>query len=403
MASTVDIESGSASVATVDTTAPLRLGYVIDTLVTGGAERLVVTFSETVRQHPEVDLTVFVLSDKETPFRERLEGIGVKVVTLPGRNLFDPGRFLRLVRALRQYRIEYVHAHLASATSLAAFAAFLLRVPFVTTIHNVKPSARRIRRSRRALHSAALKLPTTRVIAVGKAVADAMQAEGYRRECVVVPNAVSTSDVASADARAATRAELGLADNDIAIVCVGAIIGQKAHEILLESFATVADHTPSAMLLIVGDSRDPDRKERLDAQAADLGISARVKFLGMRRDIPNILAASDIFVSSSDWEGAPVSLLEAMVNSLPPVMTDVGENDLVLDGTGAIIVPPRQPAALADGMIRLIQDSDLRAKIGQAVRDRAAGDYGADVWVDRLLAFYAATGRRHDWHRKEIT
>jgi len=109
MAGAVNVAPASAHMMTETDTAPLRLGYVIDTLVTGGAERLVVTFAETVRTRPEVDLTLFVLSDRETPFRERLEKLGVRIVTLPGRNLVDPGRFIRLVNALRRHRIEYVH------------------------------------------------------------------------------------------------------------------------------------------------------------------------------------------------------------------------------------------------------------------------------------------------------
>ena len=382
---------------------PLRLGYVIDTLLTGGAERLVVTFAETVRARRNVDLTVFVLDDSVTPFRERLQASGIRIVTLPGRNLVDMRRFGRLVRALRKYRIDYVHAHLATSTTLAAYAAFLLRIPFVTTIHNVKPSARRVRKGRQFLHDMALRLPGTRVITVAKAVTEALKAEGFSRPCTVIPNAVSMTDRAGPDTRQQTRAELGLAPDAIAIVCVGAIIGQKAHEVLFDSFAKIHAAQENAVLLIVGDSRDADRKENLVAQADRLGITAAVKFLGMRRDIPHILAASDIFVSSSDWEGAPVSLLEAMVNGLPPVMTDVGENAAVLDGTGAIIVPPRQPDALAEGVLTLAGNPGLRAEIAQAVMDRASGTFGAETWVDRLLAYYAETGRRRDWMQAATT
>lgn len=377
---------------------PLRLGYIIDTLVTGGAERLVLTFAETVRHREDVSLTVFVLSDLRTPFYEALEALGATIVTLPGRNLVDMGRFFGVIRALRSYRIEYVHAHLASSTTIGAFAARALGIPFVTTIHNVRPSVRRIRPGRRFLQSAAQRLPGVKIIAVGQAVADAMADKEGRKDCIVVANAVSDTVVAPQGARDTTRRALSLPADACVLVCVGTIIGQKAHDVLLDSFALVRAQNDRAELLIVGDARDPDRKAALDAQAEKLGITGHVHFLGMRSDIPEILAASDVLVSSSDWEGAPVSLLEAMANGLPAVVTDVGENALVLEGTGSVLVPVRDPKALADGVLVFAQDAKKRQDVAAAVKQRALRDYGAEAWVNRLLDFYAETGRRRDWH-----
>ena len=389
----VSISAPSIGDASAVRPEPLRLGYVIDTLLTGGAERLVLTFAEVVRNRDDVDLTVFVLSDLRTPFYEALEALGTEIVTLPGRNLVDMGRFARLVGALRAHRIEHVHAHLASSTTIGAFAARALGIPFVTTIHNVRPSVRRIRTGRKFLQWAALRLPGVKVIAVGKAVADAMKG----RNCVVVPNAVSETVVAPRGAREAVRASLNLSDDAPVLVCVGTIIGQKAHNVLLDSFALVRQRNDKAQLLIVGDARDPERQALLEQQAAMLKITDSLHFLGMRRDIPDILAASDLFVSSSDWEGAPVSLLEAMANGLPAVVTDVGENDLVLRQTGAVLVPIQDPQALAEGILSLIDDPEKRSDVAQAVQQRALSEYGAEAWVNRLLDFYAETGRRRDW------
>lgn len=384
----------------LDDPAPLRLGYLIDTLLTGGAERLVLTFAEAVRGRSDMSLTVFVLSDLATPFLERLKASGTDVVLLPGRNLADFGRFRRLVAALRDRRIEYLHAHLASSSTLGAYASRLLGIPFITTIHNVKPSVRRIRPGRRLLQGIAMRLPGVNKIAVGEAVATAAAGEIGRSGCRVVPNAVSETVVAAPDARARLRSELGLADDQVVLVCVGAIIGQKAHEVLLDAFAMIREHAPQVVLLLVGDARDTARHEALLAQAERLGLGGdALRFLGMRSDIPEVLAASDIFVSSSHWEGAPVSLLEAMANGLPPVVTDVGENALVLDGTGAILVRPRDPEALARGVIEIIDSPDRGARTADAVRERALGRYGVATWVERLLAIYAETGRRRDWHR----
>ena len=381
------------------TAEPLRLGYMIDTLVTGGAERLVVTFAEALRGRSDVALTVFVLHDGDTPFRRQLEALEIDIIRLPGKNLVDRRRFLRLLTALRGRRIEYLHAHLASSTTLGAFAAGLLGIPFATTLHNVRPSVRRVRRVRKLLHRVALRLPGTEKIAVGQAVAEASRSELGRSGCRVVPNAVPASVVADTAARGRVRHELGLGEDVTALVCVGAIIGQKAHEVLLDAFGAVQARRPDTVLLLVGDAREPDRQRNLMAQAERLGINENVHFLGLRRDIPDILAASDIFVSASDWEGAPVSLLEAMANGLPPVVTDVGENRRVLQDTGARLVPPRDPSALAEALMEMVADKGLQMRTADEVRSRALTDYGADAWVERLLDLYAERSARRDWRR----
>ena len=128
--------------------APLRLAYVIDTLVTGGAERLVVTFAKAVEANPDIQLTVIVLNDQKTPFLEEVQATRTEVVCLPGKSLIDPRRFLRVVAELRRRRIEFVHAHLITSTVVAGFAARLLGLPFATTIHNVKASTARVSRVR---------------------------------------------------------------------------------------------------------------------------------------------------------------------------------------------------------------------------------------------------------------
>lgn len=376
--------------------APLRLGYMVDTLVTGGAERLVVTFAQAARQHPGMALTVFVLSRGGTPFAEELRRLGVETVCLPGRSLVDAARFLRVVRALRAHRTEYLHAHLITSTVVGGLAAALLGIPFAATIHNVKASTARVSRVRSFLYRRILRRPRTTRIAVGQAVAEAARADTGGRACIVVPNAVSPGAIAPAGARAAARAALGVEQRKV-LLAVGAVIGQKAYGDLLAAFAGVAAEVPDAVLLIAGNAPEPDRLDRLQAQARSLEIADRVTFLGLRRDIPALLAAADLFVSSSHWEGLPVSVLEAMANGLACVVTDVGDNRRILAGTGSPVVPAGQPAALAAALLDMLRADGARARAGAAARARAAGVYGSGAWVAKLAAIYAATARRRDW------
>ena len=374
---------------------PLRVGYLIDSLVTGGAERLVVTFAEEARRRPELRLAVFVLNDRDTPFRERLRALGVEVVGCPGRSLVEPRRFRRLVSDLRARRIDYLHAHLASSTTLGAPAARLLGIPFATTIHNVRPSVRRTRAAKAWLYRRALRLPGVTRIAVGHAVAEAALADTGGRRCVVVPNAVSPASIAAPGARDGARRALGLGCERVAIA-VGAVIGQKAYDDLLAAFAEAMRRGPPMRLLVVGNAPEPERLERLRALAHDLGVADRVRFLGLRTDIPDLLAASDLFVSAAHWEGAPVSLLEAMANGLACAVTDVGDNARILEGTGSRVVAASDPGGLAGAMVELLSDDEARRRIGEAGRARAQREYGPGPWVDRLLGIYARGAGRAD-------
>ncbi|NRB20328.1 MAG: glycosyltransferase [Rhodobacteraceae bacterium] len=372
---------------------PLKLAYIVDTLVTGGAERLVVTFAKAVKSRQDIHLTVFVLSTGETAFFKELKDAGVEVVCLPGKNLIDAARFLRLVSALRSRSIDYVHAHLITSTVVGGFAAALLGIAFATTIHNVKASTARVSKVRSFLYRRVLRMSRTTPIAVGQAVAEAALADTGQRDCLVVANAVSPEAVAPAGAGAVIRADLGLEGHRV-LIAVGAIIGQKAYQDLLVAFSQVAAQTPDVLLLIVGNAPEAGRYAALQTQARDLRIDGQVRFLGLRRDIPDLLAAADLFVSASHWEGAPVSLLEAMANGLACVMTDVGDNRQILSGTGSPIVAASQPEALAEALTDMLNDHPARARARQAARTRALKHYGVEAWVNRLIGIYRDAGVR---------
>lgn len=373
---------------------PLRLVQMIDTLATGGAERLVLGFAEAVRDDPRFDLTVFVLSDERTPFRAELEAMGTPVRDFAGASLIDPRRFLRLTAALRRERVELVHAHLTGSIVVGGHAAALMGLPFVCTVHNVRPSARRVGRARGLLYRTALRRPATRRIAVGAAVAEANAGDAAGRPFEVVPNAVAATAVWTGGDRDATRAELGVAGGDLLLLAVGGLYPQKAFADLIDAFALLAPTFPRTRLAIAGGG---ELRKPLEARAAGLGLGGRLRFLGVRGDVPRLLAAADLFVSSSHWEGAPVSLLEAMANGLPSVMTDVGDNARILAGTGAALAPAAAPDRLAAAISGMLADPERRRSCAAASRARARAAHGAGAWIDRLAEVYGAVVPRGDW------
>lgn len=376
---------------------PLRLAWLIDSLVTGGAEKLAVTFAEEARRRPELRLTVVSLSERMSPFGDELRALGIDLVRLREAPLVSPQRFFRLWRVLRARRIEMIHAHLTTATILGAAIAPLINAGFASTLHNVRPSVRRQSAVRLTLHRAALRRSGVRLVAVGRSVAEANAAEAAGRPFTIVPNAVSESSVWRGGDRMAARADMGAGPDNMLLLAIGTLVPQKAYPDLIDAFAMLAADRGDLRLAIAGETRHSVNLPELLARVAERGVADKVRFLGLRRDVPRLLAATDLFVSASHWEGAPVSLLEAMINGAPCVVTDVGDNRLVLEGTGCPTPPSGAPKAFAAALAAMLDDPDRRAACSQAVRKRVRDAFGVPAWTDRLTDLYVDETKRKTW------
>jgi glycosyltransferase involved in cell wall biosynthesis len=154
---------------------------------------------------------------------------------------------------------------------------------------------------------------------------------------------------------------------------------------LLEAFAEVHTHTPEAFLAIAGAG---ELQGELNARLERLGLTGHARFLGGRGDVPQLLRASDVFVSSSLWEGLPVAVLEAMAAGLPIVATHVGEVPLtVVEGTG-LLTPPAQPQPLAAALQSLLADPARREAMGRAALAHVERHHSPASWLDQHLALY---------------
>ncbi len=194
------------------------------------------------------------------------------------------------------------------------------------------------------------------------------------RKFTVIPNAIDMSlyDPKAFD-RAEDRKKLGLAPQDKAIVCVGRLRRGKGHEFLLDAFELIHREHPNAQLLLVGDG---EREEALKAQAARLESKEHIHFLGNRDDVKNILHASDIFALPTLGEGMSNAILEAMASSLPCVVTDIKENQVLIeqDKTG-LLVPTENSAALASAFSELLQNAAKAKQLGEAAHQKITREY----------------------------
>jgi glycosyltransferase involved in cell wall biosynthesis len=262
---------------------------------------------------------------------------------------------------MRRAAPDIVHANSSKAGVLGRLAAVLARVPIrIFTVHGWAFSASSGAESVLYRWADRLMAPLTTLTIC---VAERERAAGLAaRTCVaertvVIPNAVDVGAIPQA------RHDGGRPR----VLAVGRLAEPKDALTLVRALAAVPGHAFSALL--VGDG--PDRPA-VEAEVRRLGLQHAVTVAGTRDDVPELLARADVFALSSRSEGAPVSILEAMAAGLPVVASSVGGvPELVADGETGLLVPPGDPAAMAAALGRLLEDVDLRRRLGAAGRDRA--------------------------------
>jgi len=363
--------------------------FVITGLAYGGAETQLVHLATRLKARGW-DVRVVSLTPPKAYVQE-LEAAGVPVSSLGIRGKApDPRPVFRLAKMIRTWQPQIVHSHMVHANLVARLVRLLAPVPvLICTAHSIDEKGQRasdrLRKMAYRLTDPLCDL-TTQVSQAGL--------ERYvrigavpRHKIRYLPNGVDTERFRpDPELRACLRQELGL-ETAFAWLAVGRFDVPKDYANLLQAFAYVAQARPEAQLLIAGDGPLRPSMEQL---ANDLGITDRVKFLGIRRDIPALMNAADAYVMSSAWEGMPNVLLEAAASGLPIVATDVGGNsEVVIDGKTGFLVPPKDPEALAQAMVQLMGlPQEERRRVGEAARQYVEANYSLDRVVDQWEALY---------------
>ena len=319
------------------------------------------------------------------PLAERAAALGVPVRRIPAMPLGLTGarRVPALARLLRRQRPAVFHAHMSSpvACKWGLVAALLARVPAVLGTVQVgayEPPTRSARWQLRALARG-----VDRYLAVSREIAgELVERLGWPAEKVeVVYNAVDAERVTVA-APPRLREQLGGSQTRPLVLTPARLNAQKGHEALLEAIAEV----PDALFVLAGDG--PERGA-LEARAAELGVAERVLFLGRREDIPQLLAACDVFALPSLYEGSSLAVLEAMAAAIPIVSSAIGGTDeLIEDGRSGLLVAPGDSAALAAALRRLLADPDLRRELAGRARERVDEGLTREQNAARIAAVY---------------
>ncbi|MBI5666969.1 MAG: glycosyltransferase [Chloroflexi bacterium] len=377
----------------------MRVAHVLKALRVAGAEQHVLALLAGLRDR-QVDAHLLLLVEPEQPMDEYvtlLDAQNIPVQRIPIYSDMDALLTRRLVAALRALQPDVAHTHLFHADLFGIPAARLAGVPVVVTSrHN--DDAFRYRMPIRLVNRALWRF-TDAAIAISDSIArftvevEGAPAEKVRR--IHYGLDTTTPPLERAAARQTILGELKSPSTTVLVGLVCRLVEQKGVAYAIEAFRQVATAFPDAALLVAGDG---PLREALQAQAAPLGD--RVRFLGWRQDTARLVAALDIFLAPSLWEGFGLVLLEAMAQQTPVIASAVSAiPEVVADGETGLLVPPRDAAALAAALRTLLDDAALRQHLGLLGRDRLETHFSAERMVNQTTALYEELLRRKSTRR----
>lgn len=320
-------------------------------------------------------------------FANELRDAGAEVTSLGGeRTRPDPLMVFRLVRLLARDRPDILVTFMYHANVIGRIAGRLARVPaIVGSIRNEKFGGWLRDRMERWTEWLSDATTTNSALAASSLLERGVVA---RKRLWVIPNGIPTENFAARlhQDREALRRSLGVATDQFLWLAVGSLEDQKDYPTLFEAFGSVSRGIPTSRLRVAGEG---SRREPLEALRRSLNLEERVRLIGSRADIPALLQAADGYVLSSAWEGMPNAVMEALAAARPVVATRVGGvAELVEDGVSGLLVPPRDPEALAEAMTRMMQlEPGEREAMGRAGRHHIAREYGVERVMETWEAF----------------
>ena len=344
--------------------------HLIDTTGPGGAETVFVDLASGIGAR---GYSSFAVVAKEGWVADALRERGLEPLIAPTVGSFDLRYLVRLVSIIRSRKIDLVQAHLLTSSVYGGIAARLCGIPAVCTFHgrpDVGSKSRWLSLKFRLLEWVAAK-----IVFVSETLRVAFLSDtGFRPSAgSVVHNGIDPT-VFATEADPTVRSELGVRDDEFLIVSVGNIRPAKSYDMLLHAARRVVDAGIPCRFVVVGHPKKELLNELITLRS-ELGIDAIVAFVGFRADVPRLLAASDLFLLTSQTEGFSLATVQAMAAGLPVVVTrSGGPEEIVQDGVSGRLVDCGNARDIADAIVELFRDPTLARRFAAAgaitVRER---------------------------------
>ncbi|HEY4109302.1 glycosyltransferase family 4 protein [Puia sp.] len=330
-----------------------------------------------------------VLSFTQGPMIDRLQQMGVGTDVIYTEKPFDLTKWGRVKELLRAKKVDLIHAHGTRAASNVLWAARSLGIPVVYTIHGWsfhQDQQTLLKRMRIAGES----YITTRT-AVNISVSEANQASGRKNirgfESVLVNYGIDQKKFSPAGVSKDVRAELGIASDDLLVLFIARFTKQKQPLAMIRAFKAALETVPGMRLLMVGDG---ELREEALKLSSELGLGERILFQTFRQDVPDVLAAADIFVLPSLWEGLPIGLLEAMAMGKAIIASDVDGTGEVLKHreNGLLIQTGQLVSSLTEALVQLGRDREMQKKFQQRAIETISGRFNVVRMAREIEAIY---------------
>lgn len=366
---------------------PLRVVTLVNRIgKQGGAERLAVELAAGLAARG-LDSTLCIsrrppgpeLDEHQLRQERQVRDAGGRILRLARHSKADVASWAPLLAFLRRERTQVLHAHMVASNAWATALGALAGVPVIVSHeHTWSYAGRPLRR-----------FVDRHVIARGSDAFVAVSGEDRRKmidvegvhpdDIVVIPNGIPDPPLPTGRD---IRAELGVEAGQPLLVGFGRLERQKGFDVLIEAVGQL----PEVAVVIAGEGGD---HAALEARARGLGVDDRVRLLGFREDVRDLLAAADAAVFASRYEGSPLSVMECMATGTAIVATRVGGvPELLEDDVSALLVPPEDAGALAQAIGRVVGDPELRARLGARAWERQQAEFDLDAMLDRLRRLY---------------
>ena len=366
--------------------APIRVGFVLHVMQVAGAEMLV---ADTItRIGSALDPVVFCL-DSVGQLGERMLKRGIPIIAYGRKSGLDLSVSRRMAKDIKARRIEVLHAHQYTPFFYGAIAARLSGVsPKVVFTEHGRHYPDLVSAKRRWANRLLLDRLADDVNAVCEFSAQSLsERDGFRASRIhVIQNGIDIGRYQPSGDPAALKTSLGLDPGRRYVACIARFHPVKDHHTLLRAFKVVAAAVPDVDLLLVGDGQ---LRRDLEAEVQTLQLDGRVRFLGVRDDVPEILQASEIFTLTSVSEAASITLLEAMAAARPVVVTAVGGNpEIVRHEQDGLLAARGDAPAIAQALLRLLNDPGLAKRLGASGAARVRQTYQLEQTIGRYHNLY---------------
>jgi glycosyltransferase involved in cell wall biosynthesis len=378
------------------TTKRIKIIFVIGSLRLGGAERQVAELAKGLPRD-RFDVHICCLSEAGA-LEEELTRAHIPVTVFRSYLVYgkyNPFSYLALIRSfwsiIRHFRTErpdIVHAYLYMAYIVGIICARLAGVPFAISSRRSLGYFKDGKPSKQWLENFVNRF-TDLIVANSEGVMrDVLKREKLdRKKLRLIYNGVDIDEFLKSPDVEASRRELGLERDALAVGVVANLIHYKGHREIITAASVLKPSFPHVRFVFVG--RDGGVRQQLDEQVRRLGLEREILFAGSQRDIPRIMHAFDILLLASHEEGFSNVLLEGMAAGKPIVATDVGGNaEAVVDGETGIIIPPRNPQAIATALQRLLENPELRRTMGEKGRQRVREHFSREKLIQNMDRLY---------------